>query len=1162
MAGISSGALSAAALARACQKRDEAKALRDQSSALPPSQQLSLAELESRRWTWFRQYLDAITNEPLKAVWDAIPDPDDYFADKPPVKDLSAKELPERIQTGEARARQHYHRIVKLGLWFAGLRVSIGEVTTCAVRWVRFKERYAMWQLQGLMLLGRATFIAAKVLVHLGLSPRFTVEHFGESNIPLPRPLFGWAWAIAVVFVVDALYAILKLAGLLTNWAMQQPFLDELVAAAREELNQHGFYKALLLPWFSKYFLHDPLPWATNVAGITAAAAVVLVVWFRGSIFSYLARRLNIHRSLFDSYSLSRKLFELFSDAGKDVRVSSRLLLVAAPLQPLGGQFGKQVWFEPEKTTVAEALTAAMAIPGLFPAVQLTEGVAGQQVGERLDLIDGAMVRQNPLPALFRWLKRYGNELAQPLFGESAEDTSVHLVYSVPIRPDAANDAGRRERIDLVEAANIGLDLARRRDSRMELRQTNFMSQLARHTQDATGQIGDIYPIFADEIAPDSELTFENNLAPQRKELLQVAAAGCQATLETLHRKRLASSPYQPVPCSQLLTELALDRSPFIQLAAPGLPEVCQHCSRMLWTPKDIVAEAKQVEERWFKRIPLSQYAHLAPSNGSPKAAVAHQPRIVFLAAGGVFRGAFHIGVIGAMQVARMKPDLIVGASVGTLMGGALGAISTLREERSKQRLLGELCLTFLEVDQRVALTKGLKNAVKQLGTRGRAVDLSPAVLRRAVRRGTRSDPGFASTGAPSILIDAISTLFLIPHKDTTEIAAQFVAGHITDALKRFWDTARRETLRRLEIDVALIGASLLEERAHILLGAGNIDVHAQIDLTKDQPYPGISLFATASDLSQSRPLLLPRDLDDTTVYDFVQAGLSSSAFPAAFRPRQQAEVQPGRGATDILYADGGMFDNLPFFPAIEVLSVTQKNWRKNGALDARTYLQQRLDAPDLFVAASLEGALSKEDENNPPESFWAVHQRAGKLSVNSKLISFLDNARLVAKNSQLLLDAHPNSVSPEVETFMDGIVNAAVLKIAPTDQKHLNGTFAFAKSVGFSQEKVALSIADGCFQTLRSLIEPHDELAATAVGKLREANRIATLSLNRRASGGWTSCPFFSRSDGPGEEMKAFPCPFAEAAMRPEQPDDSPLKLIYNKCAHDSTHDPKTLSH
>jgi NTE family protein len=55
---------------------------------------------------------------------------------------------------------------------------------------------------------------------------------------------------------------------------------------------------------------------------------------------------------------------------------------------------------------------------------------------------------------------------------------------------------------------------------------------------------------------------------------------------------------------------------------------------------------------------------------------------VVFIASGGVFRGAFHIGMLSALRECEIKPDLIVGASVGTLMGGALcagglGAVAT-----------------------------------------------------------------------------------------------------------------------------------------------------------------------------------------------------------------------------------------------------------------------------------------------------------------------------------------------------------------------------------------------------------------------------------------------------------------------------------------------------
>ncbi|MDP8990855.1 MAG: hypothetical protein M3N41_12350, partial [Acidobacteriota bacterium] len=474
MAGISAGALSAAALARACQLRDQAK------NAPPPTHPLSAAEVESRRWAWFRQYLDAITNEPLKPIWDAIPDPDDFFADKAPVEDLSAHHLPPKLRRAEVRARQHYYRLVKLGLWLAGLNVSVAEVATCMVRWVRFKERYALWPLQGLLLLSRGLWIAVKAIVHLALSPRFSFKHVGTGNISLPRPLFGWAWPVALLVVGDAAYWLLRGAGRAAARAADLASMHPRIEALRVEL-LHQLRLDAIMPWISTYLLLNHWPWVATVASLAGGAALALVlftVFFPSWVLSYLVHRLGIHRSLFDSYSLSRKLFELFSEAGEGIPVSPGLLLVAAPLQRYENEFGKQVWFEPGTRTMAEALTAATAIPGLFQAVPITSGIDGQQ--EPLDLIDGSLVRQNPLPALFRWLRKEDNKaLAEKLFGENIDDASVHLVYSVPIREESVADASRKERIDLVESAKIGLDLARRRDSRMEFRQTNFISELA-----------------------------------------------------------------------------------------------------------------------------------------------------------------------------------------------------------------------------------------------------------------------------------------------------------------------------------------------------------------------------------------------------------------------------------------------------------------------------------------------------------------------------------------------------------------------------------------------------------------------------------------------------------------------------------------------------------
>ena len=73
-----------------------------------------------------------------------------------------------------------------------------------------------------------------------------------------------------------------------------------------------------------------------------------------------------------------------------------------------------------------------------------------------------------------------------------------------------------------------------------------------------------------------------------------------------------------------------------------------------------------------------------------------------------------------------------------------LDAISATVDPPKARSLLHTLAGTFLRVDRKVALTRTLKNAVKQLGVRARQVDLSPGEVRRMVRRGSRARPGHA----------------------------------------------------------------------------------------------------------------------------------------------------------------------------------------------------------------------------------------------------------------------------------------------------------------------------------------------------------------------------------------------------------------------------------
>src|SRR5262245_22978091 len=122
-AGISMGALSAAAMQRCYEEIHEAKP----------------EEKEAARWAWFRQYVMALSDDPLRVIWDGVPNQSDFFADVPPLRDTSA---PAHLKQAEGEARRQLHLLVKLGSWLGRLPASVKSLAHVLVAYVRFQEKY------------------------------------------------------------------------------------------------------------------------------------------------------------------------------------------------------------------------------------------------------------------------------------------------------------------------------------------------------------------------------------------------------------------------------------------------------------------------------------------------------------------------------------------------------------------------------------------------------------------------------------------------------------------------------------------------------------------------------------------------------------------------------------------------------------------------------------------------------------------------------------------------------------------------------------------------------------------------------------------------------------------------------------------------------------
>lgn len=1102
-AGISTGALTAAVMERSYRELLESRT-------------------EAARWTWFRRYLSFLLDRPYDVTWNAIPNPSDFVADLPPVTETVLPARPDgspdpEWEWREAKARRRLHIIARFGRWCSHLPVTVASIGWIAVRYARHRERHfpmpvARWW-NALALWTRVLWFEWLVLIQIIIRPQFFPEwRFRTrgkmiSHLPL-RPLFGWKLWLATVFLGSATIAL---------WAWNLWVALEEIFQARPPHVLHlglllGFTCAPLVPIFLRRWMGPTNNWG----------------------FKKILTHLGIRVSLIDDFHLRLKLHRLFADQGaepalKDLKFP--VLMVAAPLQIVDSS-PSQLWPGTKSDiSLVDALRASLAIPRLFSPTVVTGASIenwlerGKKL-ERLDLVDGSVVRHNPLPALVRFLSDSKNANVAEIL--SRPEARVHLVYDIPIQAKPLPDAAEVPRMpNVVDTGFAGRRLERRRDSRLEVVRTNHVSQIENTLREATGAVSspDVHTITVDEIAPEEELTLENTLQPTEVEMLRHIAAGCRRSLSVLYCDEIGKMG-SVIECGALLRRIATKREVG---DLPGLPEVCGHCPRKLQAVAPL--EDRLLPGRF--RAGSGELARRFPEVAGGR------PRIVFLASGGVFRGSFHVGMTGAMYATKLKPDMIVGASVGTLLGAALASMFSSSDQQAQEKLKRLTCL-FLEVDQRVALTRTLKAAVKDLGirSRGASMDLSPNTLRRMVRAGSRRDPGIAVTGAPPALIDAISDLFLIPYRATARIAAEFVAGHVSRATNTFWTQIKTETIDRLGIHDALIGSSLLERETRLVLGDVPLEVQPFLEPSR------IAFFATAVNLATEWLTILGAEPAESR-YDLIEALLASSAFPMAFAPRRASALYPGSGRRDVFYGDGGMFDNLPFLPAFEVLREVQADRLQStlGKGRWREELARRHREPDLFLTGALN-VRQRDDEPDAYDSLRKIAARATSLEDNEKIYGMERTCRQIDKQlGRVSAESRPGdaNVPADREQFLNGIVNAAVLPVYPADAGHLNGTYEFCGTMGMDVAKIRRSIADGCFQTMLAIAQGQeqgpDSMAGRSLGALTAMGRVPRITFERGRANHDGACPFF-RVQG-----QLLRCPFHG------------IEKIYETCGEDPVH-------
>jgi predicted acylesterase/phospholipase RssA len=880
-----------------------------------------------------------------------------------------------------------------------------------------------------------------------------------------------------------------------------------------------------------------------------------------------LAHEIGIKQELITDFYLLLKLRRLFDPESLSPDKAGRvdpienvrpvggepmaLVLAAAPLQTVrrdGTAVPAQQLWARENTKLIEALQAALALPGLTrPVVTRSTNDWGHGDQQKLSLVDGSVIRANPIPALFDFLHTEAEKkgLRNSLETDHERDCRLHVVYAVPTTARKLTPGDEiKFKGDIVDVALLSMRLARRRDISMEMEQTRFISKVEKLARPNSGPVNlangsrdSCFKIFPDAIAPETDISLGEPLKPDHDKCLEVMAAGCRQTLRTLYAADM------PVYCKAITCRMLFAKLWKVDAVRerPGVDEICSKCNGRLTSPEPPPKTRLELDGKHFTRL------------------TGRQPRIVFVASGGVFRGSFQAGILAALVRADIKVDLIVGASVGTLLGSVLGSAQC-RKDDDRYVPIYQLVQLFAHADEKIALTSTLKSAMREIGIRGRSINLSPREVQRMMQRGSRFDPGFAAVGAPPALLDAISTLLVVPFNSTKEVAASITSGEIAKSVGDLLKCVREHTLSRLGIEKFLMGVSLLEPEARKLLYSSTLDLNCP------QPFLNAgkaAFFATTTNLLTWESKLLgdPGAFDGS--YNFVEAALSSSAFPAVFQPRLEADVYPGLGSEAVVYADGGMFDNVPFLPALRILSAVQRSHAKNEKMnnaEVLKFLKDRFRNPDLIIGGSLNVNPEDDDNQGTFDNLIAVYKRAKILDSNVKIRDFEAMSAVVHRQLEWLLKNHENAadkLSDEDIDFINGIVDGAVLPVYPSSAKHLNGTFAFCRTLGLENERIFFSVADGCYQTFAAFAMAQDprgvskdgQLAAESIKALKYAGKVSMIERIQepklKRSEGDGDCPFFKIK---GNE---FVCPFKAE----ESEKFAEAAGVYDACVKDVAH-------
>ncbi|MGD8910499.1 MAG: patatin-like phospholipase family protein [Chromatiales bacterium] len=526
--------------------------------------------------------------------------------------------------------------------------------------------------------------------------------------------------------------------------------------------------------------------------------------------------------------------------------------------------------------------------------------------------------------------------------------------------------------------------------------------------------------------------------------------------------------------------------------------------------------------------------------NGNPEG----RPMVSLLFSGGVFRGVFQVGVLNALSELNVRPDIVAGASIGSITAAMAAEVLAVQHEDtvSSCRQIARITAIYLAVDW-IILTDRFADFIREWSIRAADTRFSLRQVDTLFRKYDRTDSDTFGRSARQVIAGLERLFYINPFQ--LNLLARALRARQSGRAGRLLRKLGQQWLDRMQVGEEALGAGALQQLIeHFVIqrlkGAPEEGIRREFPagVFDDFLANGVLMLATCTDLTEGRLVTLGDPFATESVperVDLLEALLASSAFPGVFRPRWSPELFPDSYSTS-QFIDGGVTDNLPIDAVVQSLWKTSSSCVESRLIRRRPSLRPwytqddaRFRVPHLAIVTSLEAnvyRITEESSARAMEDYWpALTARAKKLGYISKLTIYERAAKQI--NAWMDATEHQGSVE-RPETDCPGEISSVELDIVAIKPNWLCGTFAFHPMLGYRRKKQAESIAHGCASTLLQLGQcPRKYLQAWGV----EIDRLpaaatfeqAVVSADRwRAYSGKGRCWL-----SPGKR-----CPFSAAAL------------------------------